>query len=98
MKKGCIIVAIIITIMCVVATQCTATGKKIEIDGIKTHVETYGLFNQDVHKNDRVVYEVSAGSVIFSIILCETVVVPVYLIGFDLYQPVKVKEAAPIKK
>lgn len=53
--------------------------------------EPYGLFNEDVMKNDSIVYELSAGSVIAIIIFCETIIVPVYTIGWDLYEPVRKK-------
>lgn len=51
----------------------------------------YGLFNEDTYKNDSIVYELSPGSVICSIIFIETVFVPVYTVGWDLYEPVRKK-------
>jgi len=48
----------------------------------------YGIANEDVVKQPNVKYEISAGSVIVAIILCETIIVPVYVIGWDLYEPV----------
>ena len=51
-------------------------------------VEYYGVFNKEVMRED-VVYQVSPAAVICSIIFVETVVVPVVLIGWNLYEPVR---------
>jgi len=67
----------------------TACGNDKTINGKK--YQTYGVFNEDTRKDPNIKYEVSAGSVIWAIILCETVVFPVYIIGWDLWQPVSAK-------
>lgn len=67
----------------------SACGNDKTING--KNYQTYGVFNEDANKDDGIKYEVSAGSVIWAIILCETVVFPVYIIGWDLWQPVKTK-------
>lgn len=61
-----------------------------EIDG-KSY-DSYGLVNKEAKENPDVVYEISAASVILSIIFIETIVVPVYIVGWDLYKPVKIKK------
>lgn len=71
----------------------SACGNDKIIDG--KHYETFGLANQEAHQDPSISYEISAGSVIWGIILCETVVVPIYVIGWDLYQPVKKKTDIP---
>lgn len=67
----------------------TACGNDKTING--KEYQTYGVFNEDTLKDPNIKYEVSAGSVIWAIILCETVVFPVYIIGWDLWQPVSAK-------
>ena len=52
----------------------------------------YGYFNEEIEKNDSIAYQVSPEAVISSILFCETIVVPVYIIGWELYEPVKLKE------
>ena len=49
---------------------------------------TYGLINESEMKNPGVEYKISAGNVVWAVVLCETVVAPIYLFGFDLYEPV----------
>jgi hypothetical protein len=52
---------------------------------------TYGLFNTDSSKSDKMCYEVSVGNVVWSIILIETIVAPVYFVGWSLFNPVHPK-------
>lgn len=54
------------------------------IEGRKIH--PYGIFNED-QRNPCISYHTSSGTVIWSIILVETVIVPFWGVGWDLYQP-----------
>jgi hypothetical protein len=62
------------------------TGPK----GEQKFYPTVGLFTPS-QKSDKVCYEVSVGNVVWSIILIETVVMPVYFIGWSIFNPVSVK-------
>lgn len=59
--------------------------------------DTYGLLNADDKKNPNISYKVSIGNVVWSVILVETVIAPIYFIGFSLYEPVGVKRTNEIK-
>lgn len=61
------------------------------VDGVTRTYPTYGLFNEDTSRSSKMCYEVSAGNVVWSIILIETIIAPVYFIGFSLYNPVRPK-------
>lgn len=50
--------------------------------------KTYGLFNKN-EKNENIRYELSIGNIIWSVLLIETIFVPVILIGWYLYEPVE---------
>jgi len=52
------------------------------------YVIPYGVFNEEL-RNDKIVYQVCPASVIVSIIFSETIIAPVYLIGWELWEPVK---------
>jgi len=67
-------------------TGLAGCGQPKFIDG--TTYPTYGFFNEKTKKDPKIVYEISIGNVIWSIILCETVVFPVYFVGFSLYNPI----------
>jgi hypothetical protein len=61
------------------------------IDGKKT--QPYGLLTPE-RADPTIKYEASAVNVIIAIILVETIFVPVYVAGWDLYVPIGKKEAA----
>ena len=61
------------------------------IDGV--NYDTYGLINEDEVKDPNIQYRVVKGNVIWGILLCETIVAPVYLFGFALHEPVMAKPA-----
>jgi hypothetical protein len=55
--------------------------------------ETYGLFNEAEVMRDHpdskcVDYRISVGNVVWSILLFQTIVFPIYFVGFSLWEPV----------
>ena len=74
----------LVLVLVLVLTSC---ADKKKIDG--TVYKPYGIVNEDACKNDSIVYQVSPGSVICSILFCETIVVPIYTLGWDLFEPVR---------
>lgn len=61
-------------------------GNNKTIEGIE--YGTYGLLNADDKKNPNIEYRVIWGNIIVAAILVETIVVPIYVFGFDLFEPV----------
>ncbi len=55
----------------------------------------YGLLNQEENKNPAITYEVPIENLIVGALLCETIIIPIYIVGWDLYEPVAVKP--PVK-
>jgi hypothetical protein len=53
--------------------------------------EPFGVVNDAERRDPNVVYEISAGSVIVAVIFCETVIIPIYVVGWDLYEPVRTR-------
>ena len=84
MKK--VISSIMIIYLCCLMLSGCADPKTI--NGIK--YETYGFLNQNEVKNPKIKYRLVMENVIWSIILCESLVFPVYFIGFSLYEPIGV--------
>lgn len=78
-------------ILIIIFLSSCSDSKVLNVNGQNRLFETYGLANEERIKNDSVYYEVSVESVVWSIILCETVIAPVYFIGWDLYEPKSVK-------
>lgn len=56
-----------------------------EVGGV--NYNSYGLFNEDVVKDPNILYQVSPVSVI----------VPVYVVGWDLFEPISQKPATLTK-
>lgn len=69
-----------------------ASSKTFQIDGQAVEVKPYGWANKETRYNDKVVYEVSLGNVVWSVIGFETIVLPIWLTGWQIYEPVKLKE------
>lgn len=55
--------------------------------------QSYGFLNSDDLRNPDVQYKVSIGSLVLAIIFFETVIVPIYVFGFDIMEPVGRKPA-----
>lgn len=68
-----------------------AEKKNININGKNVLIEPYGWMDKDSKKNDSVVYKMSTGNIVWSVILCETIVAPIILTGTALYEPVRKK-------
>ena len=74
----------IVLIMCVVFLIGCADS--LTIDGVE--YESYGLFNKEDNRKENIKYELVVGNLVWSILLVQTVVAPIYFLGFSLYEPV----------
>lgn len=78
-----------------IAATLALTGcgepRNITVDGKAKTYPTYGFFNESTEKSEHVCYEVSIGNIFWSIVLVETVIAPVYFVGFSLFNPIRAK-------
>lgn len=74
---------------CAVILSLSACGEARTICG-KTY-DTYGIFQSEDEHNENIRYRVIPGNVVWSIVLIESVVFPVYFVGFSIYEPVDSK-------
>lgn len=74
--------------------SCANSKRFKDANGNSFVAETYGWADYDTQKVPGVRYEVSTGSVVWSVIFSETMVIPIWLTGWDLYEPV---DYAPVK-
>ena len=51
----------------------------------------YGLLNEDEFKNDSIEYTISFGACVSGILFIELIIPTVYTYGFNLYEPIGVK-------
>lgn len=68
-----------------------AEDKALSMNGKTVYAEAYGVFNEQAKKREDVVYQISPGSVLLSIVGFETIIIPFYIVGYDLYEPVRLK-------
>jgi len=74
-------------------TSCAEPKSFKDKSGNEFTAKPFGWANENSQMKDTVVYEVNAGNVILSIIFSETVIVPVILTGWELYEPVRLKDS-----
>jgi hypothetical protein len=53
----------------------------------------YGLINQDSNRSANACYEISFGSVVMAAIFIESFIIPVYIIGWDLWQATRLRQS-----
>lgn len=75
----------------VLTTSCADSKTFTDKSGKEFTAEPYGWADADAYKMDTVVYSVNVGNIVWDILLVETVVVPVWLTGWQLYEPVRLK-------
>jgi len=93
--KKCGLRVVAVVLLAVFAFSFVACGddknicimdQQTEKQGCYTFLQ-YGLFDDD-KKNPNVEYKVVAGNVVWGIILVETIVAPIILFGWYMYEPV----------
>lgn len=60
------------------------------IDGVT--YRPYGLLNETTCKNDSIQYQASGWAIVSGVVFFEAVVPPIYVFGFNLYEPVGKKK------
>jgi hypothetical protein len=89
MKK---IIGIILIFSLLLMMSGCSQPKEIRFkDGSVRTVVPYGFINelsQDGKRNDDVVYKISTKDIVLSIIFCETIIVPIISLGYNLWEPV----------
>jgi hypothetical protein len=89
MKKFLICLLVLVFIFSIIGC-----GESRVLGGVE--YETYGLFNKEEHRSSKVKYRLIMGNIIWGVILCGTIVMPIYFFGFSMYEPVRMKNKAEI--
>ena len=90
-SKGCSLPIVLVFMILVMSFGSCTDDVEFVIDGKTVVAESYGLANKDSKMIEGVVYEVSLGNVVWSILLSETIIAPVYFVGWDIMQPVRLE-------
>lgn len=72
-------------------------NKDLNLNGQVRTFEPYGWANSSSVSNDSIIYTPVVGNIIWSVILSETVIAPIYLTGWSLFEPSEVKTQYKIK-
>jgi len=55
--------------------------------------ESFGIFNEAQYKSDKVCYKVDPLTIVLAVLFIETIVITIYIVGFDLWDPVRMKKS-----
>jgi len=92
MKKNNLIVTLLfLTIMFFSSCADNKTIKGVEY-------RPCGLFNENTCKNDSIQYEIAVDATICGVLFCELIAPPIYVFGFNLWEPVGIKKGFDSKK
>lgn len=53
--------------------------------------EPYGWVDYQAVKSEDIIYKANVGNIVWSILLSETIIVPIWLTGWQLYEPIEAK-------
>lgn len=70
-----------------VICSCAESKKFRKQDGTVFVAEPYGWANYQKNKIEGIKYEINATNVLLSIIFSETIIAPVLITGYDLFEP-----------
>ena len=84
---------IILIMSALMICSCAESKKFRKLDGTVFKAEPYGWANYQTRKIDGVKYEINITNVLLSTIFAETVIAPVLITGYDLFEPVSYIES-----
>jgi len=79
----------LIALLIIISILCIGCADNKIFDG--KEYETYGLFNESGLKDPCVNYELAWGNIVWTVLLFKTAVMPIYFIGFSMWEPVDAK-------
>lgn len=88
MKKIICILFSIAILLC----GCADSKTFRKADGTEFTAHAYGWIDRDIQKIEGVEYEVCAGNIVWTALTCETLIGPIIITGWGLYEPVSYTE------
>lgn len=85
---------IVLLLSVVMFTGCADSKTFKDKEGKEIVAEPFGFANE-YKAVPGVIYEPCLGNLVWSILGCETVVIPVWLIGYEFYEPVMYDPESP---
>ncbi|MCW8965775.1 MAG: hypothetical protein OQK82_03680 [Candidatus Pacearchaeota archaeon] len=81
----------LVLICSVLLTSCADSLTYVNGQGQSVTAKSTGIFNKE-KRDPNVNYELCVGNVVWTVILCETLVMPLYFVGWSIMEPVSVKQ------
>jgi hypothetical protein len=75
-------------------TSCADSKTFTDNKGIEFTAEPYGWADYNEVKIDIVIYKPCIGNIVWDVLLSETVAIPIWLTGWQFYEPVGLKTPA----
>ena len=79
---------IILIMSALMICSCAESKKFRKQDGTVFEAEPYGWANYQTNKIEGVKYEINAPNMVLSLIFVETIIAPVLITGYNLFEPV----------
>ena len=79
---------IILIMSALMICSCAESKKFRKQDGTVFEAEPYGWANYQTKKIEGVKYEINAPNMVLSLIFVETIIAPVLITGYNLFEPV----------
>lgn len=83
--------------ICMLFASCANSYSYKNDKGLVETAEPYGWADYQKCKADGVIYQVNIPNVVISVIFAETIIIPIWLTGYQLFEPIGVKGQADIK-
>ena len=84
---------IILIMSALMICSCAESKKFRKQDGTVFEAEPYGWANYQTRKIDGVKYEINAPNLVLSTIFAETIITPVLITGYNIFEPVSYNES-----
>ena len=84
--------------MMVLFSSCADSATFVDNKGMSFTAEPYGWANYDELKIDTVIYKPCIGNIVWDVLLSETLIVPIYLTGWEFYEPAGLKTSNQYNK
>lgn len=77
--------------ICVLLASCAKPYKYKDEQGQEQIAQPYGWANYKTHKSENIIYEINLPNAILSVGFSETLVIPLFITGTEIFEPVGIK-------
>ena len=86
----------LVLIIALVSSFVVSCAESKVINGVE--YQPYGLLDKEEVKDPKILYKVSFGDIFWGVVGFETIFLPIYCFGFNLYEPIGPKDGVRLDK